>query len=480
MANPRALVVDDEPDILQLLTITLSRMRIDSVQASNVTEAKKLLEVEEFDLCLTDMKLPDGDGMELVEHTQIVTPDTPIAIISAHGNMDLAIKALKMGAFDFVSKPIDLPKLRQLVDSALKLKETDAAPKAENDIENLLLGKSPIVVNLRKTISKLARSQAPIYISGESGTGKELVARLIHDQGPRRDGPFIPVNCGAIPSELMESEFFGHKKGSFTGAIADKQGLFQAANGGTLFLDEVADLPLAMQVKLLRAIQEQAIRPIGEEKELPIDVRILSATHKDLLQQVEKGEFRQDLFYRINVISINIPSLRERPDDIAILANHSLKKLFEKSDQPPPALGEAAKQALMVYSFPGNVRELENILERAITLCESGEITPFDLQLPAENESPISPVVNESNNATENRQAGANHNSSMPNINKTSESSPTFSRGDTPLEEYLESIERAAILEALEANRWNKTAAAKDLGISFRAMRYRLKKLDLE
>ena len=306
--RPAALVVDDEPDIRELLDITLERMGIDTVAADTVATARRLLGMRSFDLCLTDMRLPDGNGIELVEHIQKNYSDTPVAVITAHGSMESAISALKAGAFDFVSKPVDLQVLRNLVSAALKLAHGQS--KAARGTVLSLLGESAAIQHIQTTIAKLARSQAPVYISGESGVGKELVARLIHDKGPRADKPFIPVNCGAIPGELMESEFFGHKKGSFTGAVADKDGLFQAANGGTLFLDEVADLPLHMQVKLLRVIQEKSVRPIGAQKEMPIDVRILSATHKDLAALVDAGEFRQDLFYRINVIELHVPSLR--------------------------------------------------------------------------------------------------------------------------------------------------------------------------
>ncbi|MGD8743685.1 MAG: sigma-54 dependent transcriptional regulator, partial [Granulosicoccaceae bacterium] len=388
-----ALIVDDEPDILELLSLTLERMDIDSRRATDLAQARQLLGQESFDLCLTDMRLPDGDGIELVRHISEHYPNTPVAVITAHGNMELAVEALKAGAFDFVSKPVNLGRLRQLVNAALKLsaKTPHPAPTpGSDDVDNPLLGDSAIMQRMRATIRKLARSQAPVYISGESGSGKELVARMIHALGPRADKPFIPVNCGAIPPELMESEFFGHKKGSFTGAVADKTGLFQAADGGTLFLDEVAELPFPMQVKLLRAIQEKSVRPIGEHSEQPVDVRILSATHKNLTTLVADGEFRQDLFYRINVIELAVPPLRERPEDIAQLADHILDKL---DGQKHPQLSKQALEALQGYAFPGNVRELENILERAMTLCEADTIDSADLQLPQNRhgETPPSP-----------------------------------------------------------------------------------------
>jgi two-component system response regulator PilR (NtrC family) len=393
------------------------------------------------------MRLPDGSGLELVELIGKQLPQLPVAVITAHGNMESAVQALKAGAFDFVSKPVDLQILRRLVQTALKLEQ---GGKAGRTTENaaprgpLLLGESHAIKQIRTLIERLARSQAPVYISGESGTGKELAARLIHRQGPRSDRSFIAVNCGAIPQELMESEFFGHIKGSFTGAVSDKEGLFQAADGGTLLLDEVADLPMPMQVKLLRAIQEKRIRPVGAQKEVPVDVRIISATHKDLGTLVEQGEFRQDLFYRINVIELTLPPLRERRADIPLLAERMLARITSQAGAAMPDIEPDAMEKLRHYSYPGNVRELENILERATALCEDGRITAGDLLLP------------------ENR------------------SSPAENQGDMPLETYLEELERAAIVKALEETHWNRTAAAKKLGISFRALRYRLRKLNLD
>ena len=448
MATPLALIIDDEPDIRELLEMTLGRMNIDTRAAANVAQAQDLLSANAFDLCLTDMQLPDGNGIELVKHIQEKFPELPVAMITAHGNMETAVDALKAGAFDFVSKPIDLQILRKLVESALKLGQ----PTEERRSRDTLLGDSAIMQTIRSTITKLARSQAPVYISGESGTGKELVARLIHGKGPRSEQLFVPVNCGAIPTELMESEFFGHKKGSFTGASSDKTGLFQAADGGTLFLDEVAELPLHMQVKLLRAIQEKAVRPVGEQKEIPVDVRILSATHKDLGKLVEDGSFRQDLFYRINVIELKVPNLRQRREDIPELADYALTRLIAQNGEDRPILTEQAVEALQRYAFPGNVRELENILERALTLCDGKEIQPDDLQLPA----------------TDTETADTNNGQTL-----------TPPEGAS-LEDYLEGIEKQAILNALEQTSQNKTAAAKLLGITFRAMRYRLKKLGLE
>lgn len=451
MAQPVALIIDDEPDILALLEITLSRMDISVVSADDVASAKARLDEGQFDLCFTDMRLPDGDGLEIVRYIAQKAPALPVAVITAHGNMESAVEALKAGAFDFVSKPVDLKMLRALVNTALKVKPAEETPTEDNG-GSKLRGASQVMAKVRATIAKLARSQAPVYISGESGVGKELAARMIHEQGPRSDGPFIPVNCGAIPGELMESEFFGHRKGSFTGAHADKEGLFQSANTGTIFLDEVADLPLHMQVKLLRVIQEKSVRPIGARTEIPLDVRVLSATHKDLSGLVDAGDFRQDLFYRINVIELRMPGLRERPDDVEELANFFLQRIAQEWDVPAPSLSPAAMSALKEYAFPGNVRELENILERAMTLCDADLIEPSDLQLTSKS-------------APE-PEAGAE--ASLPDP------------GAMPLEEYIGNIERDAIVRALEETRYNKTAAAKKLGITFRALRYRLKKLGLE
>ncbi|GGC82638.1 sigma-54-dependent transcriptional regulator [Marinobacter halophilus] len=460
MTNQTALIVDDEPDIRDLLEITLTRMGITTYTAPDLTTARSLLERHKPQLCLTDMNLPDGNGIELVHWIQQNTPCTPVAVITAYGNMDTAIESLKAGAFDFVSKPVELPRLRELVNSALKLSEPNIQTAAEADEPGLLLGESPELRKLRNQTRKLARSQAPVFISGESGSGKELVARMIHLQGPRSDGPFVAVNCGAIPSELMESEFFGHKKGSFTGAVENKDGLFRSADGGTLFLDEVADLPLAMQVKLLRAIQEKAVRPVGDTKEISVDIRVLSATHKNLPELVQDGSFRQDLFYRINVIELAVPPLRERASDIPLLADHILQRIAKEYECDPARLTAAAIERLQGYDFPGNVRELENILERAFTLCDEDLIDAGDLHLGG----------------------GAVPGGSLATALGSSDVQQTAAvpEGEIDLEGYLESIERQAIEKALEATRWNKTAAAKRLGISFRALRYRLKKLGME
>jgi two-component system response regulator PilR (NtrC family) len=454
---PKVLIVDDEPDICELLEITLSRMGIDPRSVGDLEAAKSLLESDSFSLCLTDMRLPDGNGIDFVRHVQHASPDVPIAVITAHGNMESAIEALKAGAFDFLSKPVQLNTLRELVSTALKVKPTGGQEQRD------LVGDSSIMEETRAKVRKLAQSQAPIYVSGESGTGKELVARMIHEQGPRAEAPFVPVNCGAIPDELMESEFFGHLRGSFTGAHAEKAGLFQSAHGGTLFLDEVAELPLQMQVKLLRAIQEKSVRPIGATRELPIDVRILSATHKNLEALVDEGKFRQDLFYRINVIEIKVPALRERVEDIPELSRHILDKLCNEAGRPEVRLSDDALQRLRRYRFPGNVRELENILERSLTLCESPEIKVEDLGL--------EPLESDVGSPTQETSA----------INGEGDAITALPTDDAaPLDQALEDMERDRIVRALEANRWNKTATAKALGISFRALRYRLKKLGVD
>ena len=451
MNQPIALIVDDEPDIRELLEITLARMNIDTIEAENLAQARKALAAQKFHLCLADMRLPDGDGIELVREIHEQYPGTPVAMITAHSNMETAIEALKAGAFDFVSKPVDLPVLRKLVNTALKLQQPggDATAKVITDEgESPLRGKSSSMAQVRALIAKLSRSQAPVHITGESGTGKELAARLIHQLGPRNDKPFVAVNCGAIPHELMESELFGHKKGSFTGATADKNGLFQEAEGGTLFLDEVADLPLSMQVKLLRVIQEKLVRPVGATREVRTDVRIVSATHQNLAQRVQDGEFRQDLFYRLNVIELNMPSLRKRPEDIPELIDHLLDNIASNYQQPAPGLHKDALAALKKYSFPGNVRELENILERAFALCENSIITLEDLGTLQEPKGKCSDSIV--------RLDGEN------------------------LEDYLARIERDILLQALEESRWNKTSAAGRLGISFRSLRYRLSKLGID
>jgi two-component system response regulator PilR (NtrC family) len=475
MSAQTVLVIDDERDIRELLTITLGRMDLQVEAVGTVAEARRALGERSYDLCFTDMRLPDGTGHEIIELIAASHPDMPVAMITAYGNVDAAVNALKAGAFDFVSKPVDIQMLRRLVRTALQLAEerkSGGAASAATGAAGRLVGDSPAMQQVRTTIAKLARNQAPVYIAGESGVGKELVARLIHEQGPRASGPFVPVNCGAIPSELMESEFFGHKKGSFTGASADKEGLFQAAHGGTLFLDEVAELPLHMQVKLLRAIQEKAVRPIGAREEVPVDVRILSATHKDLARLVEQGQFRQDLFYRINVIELRVPPLRERRGDVPQLAAFILRSLAAKSGGTPGRLKPDAQQALEEYEFPGNVRELENILERAMAMCEGDTIGAPDLMLPQRPLRQVEPV-SAAHAAMQAPPPGAPVAAQPP--------APHAGPGSgVPLDDYISNLERTAIIKALEESRYNKTAAAKKLGITFRALRYKLKKLGID
>jgi len=474
MNQARVLIIDDEPDIRELLEITLMRMGLQTQSVECLADAKHALVESSYALCLTDMNLPDGNGIDFVRFVQAQYSDMPIAMITAYGSIETAIEALKAGAFDFISKPVDLSQLRALVSSALRLSDntTVTAKNASLELDNasdeqvVLVGKSPALERLKQQVKKLSRSQAPIYISGESGSGKELVARAIHSNGARSDGPFIPVNCGAIPSELMESEFFGHRKGSFSGAHQDKDGLFKAASGGTLFLDEVADLPLDMQVKLLRAIQEKAVRAVGSEEEVPVDVRVLSATHKDLQTLVDEGSFRQDLFYRINVINLQVPTLRDRKEDIRILAERFLNQVALECDVDNARIDDVAMAALLAYEFPGNVRELENIIERAFTLCENDIICEEDLQLdnrprplPTKTFATVAPVGEQTEDVD-----------SLIQVRPEG----------MPLEDYLELIERREIEKALQKTKWNRTAAAKELGMSFRSMRYRLKKLDLD
>jgi two-component system, NtrC family, response regulator PilR len=441
MTTHKVLVVDDEPDIRELLQLTLTRMGLSCDIAASFEEGRVFLDSQDYFLVLTDMRLPGKDGSDLVKYIQKNNPTLPVAVITAFGNVEEAVSTLKAGAFDYVTKPVDLNVLKALVNTALKMDK-----KTSNEHVALLLGESNVINALRENIKKVARSQAPVYIQGQSGVGKELVARLIHASGPRASKPFIPVNCGAIPSELMESEFFGHKKGSFTGAYADKQGLFLAAVGGTLFLDEVAELPLAMQVKLLRAIQEKAVKPVGEWSEVPVDVRILSASNKNLTEEIARGRFREELYYRINVIELQVPTLQERSGDIPLLAANILKKLAMDQNKTPSTLHPSCISALEAYSFPGNVRELENILERAMALSSGNEIHVADLKLPS---NPL-------------------------------EMKPTEREINFHLDSNLEEHEKALIMKALEKTKWNRTAAARLLGVSFRTLRYRLKKLGIE
>jgi len=436
----QVLVVDDEPDIRELLELTLVRMGLGVQSVGTLADAKARLRDERFDLCLTDMRLADGEGLELVRHIASMGVDLPVAVITAYGSAENAVAALKAGAFDYVSKPVGLEQLRTLVKSALSLPDRAAAPPKGQQ----LLGESAPLAQVRAMIAKLARTQAPVYISGESGSGKELAARLIHDHGARREKPFVPVNCGAIPENLVESESFGYKKGAFTGAAEDRDGFFQAANGGTLFLDEVAELPLAMQVKLLRAIQEKRVRKVGSTQEEPVDVRIICATHQNLAALVAAGRFRQDLFYRINVIELAMPPLRECREDVPLIAGAILDRLAAQAGTAAARLTPEAAEELARYGFPGNIRELENILERAVALSNSQTIEAADLRLaPAlEGEEP--------------RAAGAE-----------------------TLPDYLDGLERKAILEALAKTDFNRTAAAKLLGITFRQLRYRMQRLGI-
>jgi two-component system, NtrC family, response regulator PilR len=438
---PRVLVVDDEADILELLEMALVRMGLEVVRASGVRQAKQCLDSQSFNLCLTDMRMPDGEGLEVVRHIAERGLDVPVAVITAHGNLENAVAVLKAGAFDYLSKPVALDQLRTLVASALRLPANNAVAK---EGEGTLLGNSPAMTQVRELIGRVARSQAPVHICGESGSGKELAARLIVEKSARREQPFVAVNCGAIPENLMESEFFGYRKGAFTGADKDREGFFQAANLGTLLLDEVADLPMAMQVKLLRAIQEKKVRRVGATQEEAVDVRILSATHHDLAKCVQQGKFRQDLYYRLNVISLQMPSLREMREDVPLIASQILERL--RGDVKVKFSAEALHE-LASYGFPGNVRELENIIERALALCREGVITPADLQL-----IPVQSAQGEV------KEVGV---------------------GKYPLTDYLDRVEREAILEALHQTHFNRTAAAKILGVTFRALRYRMERLSI-
>ena len=448
------LVVDDEDDIRELLELSLMRMGLACDSAGTVQAARELLSQRRYRLCLTDMRLPDGDGLELVEHIQTSQPGLPVAVITAFGSIETAIRALKLGAFDFVTKPVELKALRELVQHALKLREGGSEEHSAAPAERSLIGHSAAFVQLRAQAEKLARNQAPVFIHGESGTGKEVIARHIHALGARAGGPFVPVNCGAISPELMESEFFGHRKGSFTGASADKSGLFHAASGGTLFLDEIGELPLAMQVKLLRAIQERAVRPVGAHAEEPVDVRILSASHQDLGRLVAEGRFRQDLFFRINVITLRVPPLRERREDIPDLAAHILARLAAREGGAPRRLSAAALETLQAYDFPGNVRELENLLERACALCEGEEIGADDIGL----EGDCSPLA----------AAGGPGSAATPGP------------GSAEAGEGQDEVERLRIIRALEQTRWNRSAAARMLGMTLRQLRYRLQKWGME
>jgi len=456
MTRPRALVVDDEPAIRELLEITLTRMDIETTSAGTLAEAGDCLDAGHWDLCLTDMRLPDGDGIDLVRRLGNGPGSTPVAVITAYGSMDTAIEALKAGAFDFVTKPVDVGDLRRLVEQALRV---DAAGEAEP--ERGLVGESAAIVDLERRIAKVARSQAPVAITGESGTGKERVARLIHERGPRAEAPFVPVNCGAIPRELMESEFFGHVRGAFTGAVADKDGLFASAQGGTLFLDEIADLPLDMQVKLLRVIQEKRLRPVGATREVDIDVRLLSASHTELERAVAEGRFRHDLYYRINVIALHVPPLRERREDIPVLTDAIAGRLAAGYDRPPPRITAAAHERLAAHDYPGNVRELENILERALAMADGDPLDLDDLQLPP---APVPAAQPTTTTAADTADAGDDPGTGRP----------------ASFEAAIDQQQRQILVDTLERTRWNRTVAARELGLTYRQLRYRLKKLGID
>ncbi|MDH5479952.1 MAG: sigma-54 dependent transcriptional regulator [Nitrosomonas sp.] len=451
--SPNVLIVDDEHDIIELLELTLARMGMGVVSVMNINDAKQSLQSDQFQLCLTDMRLPDGDGIDLVRYIVNQCADLPVAVITAHGTTENAVAALKAGAFDYLAKPVSLKQLRSLVKSALSLPPIQTETEISKTIDTnqrTLLGESPPMHQLRATIEKLSRSQASVYISGESGSGKELAARMIHERSARREQAFIPVNCGAIPENLMESEFFGYKKGAFTGADKDHSGFFQAADGGTLFLDEVADLPLPMQVKLLRVIQERKVRRIGDTQEINVDVRIISATHQKLNECVRDGQFRQDLYYRLNVIELNMPPLREMREDIALIAESILTKLCQETNRTSCYLKKDAIIALTNYDFPGNVRELENILERTLALSSDEKIGKDELQLAPQETS----------------------------LNITNSAQVTSDQG-LPLQDYLDRLEKESIVNALEQSKYNRTAAAKALGITVRSMRYRMQRLGL-
>jgi two-component system response regulator PilR (NtrC family) len=439
----RVLVVDDEADIRELLDMTLARMGLMADCAASVAEAERMLAANTYSLCLSDMRLPDGEGLSLVRFIADKHPELPVAVITAHGSMENAVQALKAGAFDYLSKPVSLDQLRALIKSAIDLPMREEVRRSGGPE---LVGDTAAMTSVRGMIERVARSQAPVYVAGESGSGKELAARMIHQLGPRSAAPFVPVNCGAIPENLMESEFFGYRKGAFTGADSDRDGFFQAANGGTLFLDEVADLPLAMQVKLLRVIQEKRVRKVGATAEEPLDVRIISATHQDLKGMVAEGRFRQDLFYRLNVIEIRMPPLRECREDIPVLADRILDRLATAAGRDAPVLTPAAIEALSAYPFPGNVRELENVLERALALLAGDVIDATDLNL--------APTSTEHGGAA------------------TGE--------ELPLQDRLDHAEKQAILEALDKTRFNQTAAARLLGVTFRSLRYRMERLGLK
>ena len=463
--QPLVLFVDDEEDLCTLMQMMLSRMGIETHVAYRLSQARKMLSEHQYDVCFTDLNLPDGNGLELVEEISQQYPQLPVAVLTAYGNMDIAIAALKAGVFDFVSKPIKQTHLEQLLQKALNKPISQQALNEDALEQRMLIGQSLPIQQLRVTLKKIARSQAPVFITGESGTGKEVVANLVHRLSNRNEGPFIAINCGAIPADLLESELFGHKKGSFTGATQDKQGLIQSAHGGSLFLDEIAELPLNMQVKLLRAVQEKAIRPIGSETEIDVDFRVISASHQDLESLVQQGKFRQDLFFRIHVMDLVLPPLRERGQDILILAQHFIQKVSREWEIPAKALTPRAKEFLLAQYYPGNVRELRNIIERAITLSDEDYIDVQHLQsAPLRRSVQMQPP------------------SSVDQLLTTSSELTLSSKKlpDEGLELYLENIEKEILLNALNITHWNRTLAAKKLGMSFRSLRYRLKKFGLD
>jgi len=471
MTAPRILIVDDEADLRELLEITFIKMGLDSDSADCIAVARTYLAQKEYALVLTDMRLPDGQGSELVREVSAKYKNTPIAVITAFGSADNAVAALKAGAFDYLSKPVALDQLRMMVQSALRLNQATGKSDSQKDsagepMRLRLLGQSGSMQDVRAQIARLARSMAPVAIAGESGSGKELAARDIHAQSARADKPFVAVNCGAIPEALMEAEFFGYRKGAFTGAAEDRDGFFQAANGGTLMLDEVADLPLAMQVKLLRAIQERRVRKVGATVEEPVDVRLISATHQNLAECVERGKFRQDLYYRLNVIELSLPPLRERKDDIGLLANAILARLA--APQPAAVLTRQALDALQGHAFPGNVRELENILERALAFSNDGLIEMADLALKSAGISHAEPTK-----AAQPADSMAIANEPVP----ASTSVRAIDELPSSLPDHLDNVEREIIRRALAKTQFNRTQAAELLGISFRQLRYRMQRL---
>lgn len=501
----QALIVDDERDICELIEMALMGQNIRCDSAYSVRSAIRHLKAKTYDLMFCDIRLPDGDGLDLLAYVQKHFPQTPICMITAHGNMDMAVRALRLGAFDFINKPFDIKQLRKVCRTALK--QSDKGEKIEVQEETSartgshtqLIGNSSVMVQIRSLLEKVAQSQAPVFIHGESGTGKEVVAKSIHEQSSRKEGPFIAVNCGAIPENLVESEFFGYKKGAFTGANQDTDGLFVAANGGTLFLDEVADLPLAMQVKLLRAIQERAIRPIGASSEEAVDVRIISATHKDLSRCVQERTFREDLYYRLNVISVTLPALRDREGDISILAHYLLKRLADNAGYPQVHLSEEALEKLEAYSFPGNVRELENILERSLTFMEGDTVKADDIHLNASlHDEDKKTTATEGSSLNVNlfelaeyatatpygaQETPVEEEHPWPDNTQLSHETSTLLRNialPSNLETFLLEIERAMLLRAVKECHGNKTKAAERLGLSFRTVRYRLKKLGID